>query len=144
MRIGFANGVFDLFHEGHQHFLTQCRQHCQYLVVAVNTDDWTRRTKGPERPYDPLATRMAHVRTLAEAVIPFEGREEMLIMEIRPDVVFKGYDHSPNQTHYAARVPGWKTTTHGIWSAPVIHISRLEGFSTTMVADALSRHAQDR
>jgi D-beta-D-heptose 7-phosphate kinase/D-beta-D-heptose 1-phosphate adenosyltransferase len=131
MLIGFTNGCFDLFHEGHQHFLTQCRQHCQYLIVAVNTDEYCKRVKGEGRPYDRLAGRMSHVRTLAEAVIPFEGREEALIMEIRPDVVFKGYDHSPNQTHYAARVPGWKNYKHGVWTAKVIHIPRLGDYSTT-------------
>lgn len=74
-------------------------------------------------------------RQFADAVIPFEGREEMLIMEIRPHVVFKGSDHSPNQTHYAARVPGWKNYRNGVWAAPVIHISRLEGYSTTSIAE---------
>lgn len=134
MIIGFCNGVFDLYHEGHQHFLTECRKHCGYLICAVNTDEWTKRTKGPERPYDSLWTRMAHVRTMAEAVIPFEGNEEPLILNIRPNVVLKGSDHSPNQTHYAQRVPGWKTTRNGIWYCPVIHISRLEGYSTTSIS----------
>jgi D-beta-D-heptose 7-phosphate kinase / D-beta-D-heptose 1-phosphate adenosyltransferase len=129
--IGFANGCFDLFHAGHEHYLTACRRHCTYLIVAVNSDDYCRRVKGADRPYEPLATRLLHVRAFADAVIPFEGREELLIMEIRPDVVFKGADHSPNQTHYAARVPGWKNGPHGVWKAPVIHIARLDGISTT-------------
>ena len=136
MKVGFANCCFDLFHEGHRHFLLECRCRCDYLVVAVNTDEYCRQVKGEKRPYDQLERRMLHVRSIAEAVIPFGGREEPLIMEIRPDVVFKGEDHSPNQTHYAARVPGWKNGPHGIWRAPVVHIARLPGISTTEVACA--------
>jgi cytidyltransferase-like protein len=143
MKIGFTNGCFDRFHDGHTHFLTECRRQCDYLIVAVNTDDYCRRVKGPERPFDPIERRMLHVRALAEAVIPFLGREEALIMEIRPHVVFKGGDHSPNQTHYAARVPDWKNGPHGVWTAPVIHIGRLPGVSTTLAARESAQHRDD-
>lgn len=34
---GFACGVFDLFHAGHVLMLQECKQHCDYLVVAINT-----------------------------------------------------------------------------------------------------------
>lgn len=139
MKIGFANGCFDLFHEGHRHFLTECRKHCEYLIVALNSDDYCRRVKGPTRPYDLLAVRMLHVRAIAEAAIPFEGREEKLIMEIRPDVMFKGGDHSLDQVAYAARVPGWKESrekSHPMWVCPVIHIGRLPYVSTTLEAQA--------
>ena len=133
MKIGFANGCFDLFHDGHRHFLTHCRLCCDYLIVAVNTDAYCRRVKGENRPFDALYERMMHVRSFAEAVVPFEGREEKLIMEIRPDVVFKGGDHSPQQTHYAARTPGWKYGAP-TWFAPIVHITRLPGFSTSEIA----------
>jgi len=33
---GFACGVFDLFHAGHALMLEECKEHCDYLVVAVN------------------------------------------------------------------------------------------------------------
>lgn len=136
MKIGFANGCFDLLHEGHQQFLISCRRHCDYLIVAVNSDEYCHRVKGSDRPYQPLHTRLMHVRAFSEAVIPFGGREDALIMEIRPDVIFKGSDHSPEQTHFAARVPHWKWKETGehFWRCPVIHIPRMDGFSTTLEA----------
>lgn len=136
--IGFANGCFDLFHEGHRHFLTECRKHCAYLIVAVNSDDYCR-TKGPGRPHDALLTRMLHVRALAEAVIPFGGRTEPLIMEIRPDVIFSGYDHRGGT--WCARLPGWKERRAQrlpwVWHAHIIQIPHLPGFSTTEAAATL-------
>lgn len=145
MKIGFANGCFDLFHEGHRHFLQACRSQCDYLVVAVNSDAYCRRVKGSDRPYEPLAKRMIHVRSIAEAVMPFEGREENLIMEIRPDVVFKGEDHRGQQEFYIARALGWKdrSPADAWWRAPIVYIGRLEGFSTTLEARAKGLdHAQ--
>ena len=39
MRVGFACGVFDLFHAGHVLMLRECREHCDHLIVAVNRAD---------------------------------------------------------------------------------------------------------
>ena len=135
MRVGFTNGCFDVFHEGHRHFLGQCRLHCSYLIVAVNTDEWIKAKKGDMRPYDNLWTRMMNVRAFAEAVIPFDGYEEGLICHIQPDVVFKGYDHgqhaTPDRGHYLS---GSAQVAKG-YGADIVHISHLPGYSTTMKAN---------
>lgn len=129
MRLGFANGCWDLFHAGHKHFLMLASQQCEYLIVAVNSDASVERLKGFPRPYDCLHKRMTAVRRYADSVIPFEGREEKLIMEIRPHVVFKGYDHSSPE-FLAMRKPGWKES--GEWDrVEIVQISHLPGFSTT-------------
>jgi rfaE bifunctional protein nucleotidyltransferase chain/domain len=144
MKIGLANGCFDLLHEGHLYFLEHCREHCDYLIVAVNSDRSVRRLKGPERPVESLWQRIGnlHVRASAwvEAVIPFEGREDMLAMELRPDVILKGYDHTPElKTALCMRIPRWRTPVrdgepHGnSWDViPIIGIDKLEGFSTSL------------
>jgi glycerol-3-phosphate cytidylyltransferase len=36
MKVGFACGVFDLFHAGHVLMLKECKEHCNYLIVALN------------------------------------------------------------------------------------------------------------
>ena len=37
MKVGFTCGVFDLFHAGHVLMLKECKEHCDYLIVALNT-----------------------------------------------------------------------------------------------------------
>lgn len=34
---GFACGVFDLYHPGHVLMLKECKDHCDYLVVGLNS-----------------------------------------------------------------------------------------------------------
>ena len=129
MRIGFVNGCFDRFHEGHRHMLLECIKQCDYLIVAVNSDASVQRLKGFERPFDCLHKRLRKVNKYASCAFPFEGREEKLIMEIRPHVVFKGYDHSSPE-FLAMRKPGWKES--GEWDrVEIVQISHLPGFSTT-------------
>ena len=147
MKIGFTNGCFDLFHEGHVHMLTECLNRCDYLIVAVNSDDWIKRHKGQNRPRDGLQTRMLNVAVYAHSVIPFEGNKEGLIMAIRPDIVFKGYDHGKDgATSMAIRKPGWKDCPlHEQWDMiQVAHIPHLPGFSTSESIHATQRNAQPR
>lgn len=42
---GIALGTFDLFHIGHVEFLRQCKELCDWLVVALNTDAFAERYK---------------------------------------------------------------------------------------------------
>ena len=39
MIIGYTTGVFDLFHIGHLKILNKARKNCDFLIVAVTTDD---------------------------------------------------------------------------------------------------------
>lgn len=140
MRVGFANGCFACLHEGHKHFLTECRRQCTYLIVAVNSDAYLCRKKG--FILETLEIRMHNVSKYAHSVIPFAGREEQLIMEIRPDILFKGYDHSAPDL-LAMRQVGWKE--HGLWdTVKVIQISHLPGYSTSRILDASESNAPPR
>lgn len=134
MQVGFINGVFDCFHAGHKHLLMQCSAHCEYLIVAVNSDASVMRLKGPTRPIDGLAIRMHNVHKFADAVIPFDGYEEGLLVHIKPAIFFRGYDHSIDVTMGSAQV------AHGNGCA-IVQISHLAGFSTTEIVNASNRHA---
>lgn len=133
MRIGLANGCFDLFHEGHRFMLLEARGYCDYLIVAVNSDESVKRLKGPDRPMNNYAQRMHNVAPWCSAVIRFEGRVDNLVMELRPDVLFKGYDHSSGDLYL--RKPGWKT--HHEWDkVQVIKLPELPGYSTTRIYES--------
>ncbi|MEW6038725.1 MAG: bifunctional D-glycero-beta-D-manno-heptose-7-phosphate kinase/D-glycero-beta-D-manno-heptose 1-phosphate adenylyltransferase HldE [Pseudomonadota bacterium] len=95
-RIVVTNGCFDLLHPGHVHYLEQARALGDRLIVLVNGDGSVQRLKGPGRPVNPLAHRMAMLAALESVdwVVAFDGdtpRGE--ICAIRPDVLVKGGDY---------------------------------------------------
>ncbi len=90
-RIVLTQGCFDLIHEGHAAYLERARSHGDLLIVGVDSDAFTKKRKGPNRPIVPQTERLkmlAHLRhvdivTLREL---HHGIGD-LIRLIRPDVL---------------------------------------------------------
>jgi D-beta-D-heptose 7-phosphate kinase / D-beta-D-heptose 1-phosphate adenosyltransferase len=94
----FTNGCFDVLHRGHVGYLAEAKQLGDVLVVAVNSDASVRRLKGPQRPVNQAADRVALLGALAcvDHVVVFEEDSPAgLIEAIRPDVYVKGGDYPP-------------------------------------------------
>ena len=106
--IVFTNGVFDLLHRGHVTYLEQAKGLGASLAVAVNSDASAARLgKGPERPLNPLADRMAVLAALAsvDLVAPFDADTPLdLIVACLPDVLVKGGDYDVTTTVGAREV----------------------------------------
>ena len=62
-RIGYAPGVYDMFHVGHLNILRNSRLACDYLIAGVVSDEMTERSKG-KTPVIPLAERLEIVRSI--------------------------------------------------------------------------------
>ncbi len=96
----FTNGCFDLLHPGHVAYLEEARSLGDALVVGVNTDASVRRLKGPTRPLVPELDRARVLAGLGavDAVTLFdEDTPAELIAALRPDVLAKGGDYTPDR-----------------------------------------------
>jgi rfaE bifunctional protein nucleotidyltransferase chain/domain len=131
-RIVFTNGVFDVLHRGHVEYLEEARALGDRLVVGVNTDASVRRLKGPERPLVPENERVELLSALEcvdLAVLFEEDTPERLIREVRPEVLAKGGDWSPDRIVGREFVESLGGTVHSI---------RLrEGLSTTRLLERI-------
>ncbi len=124
-KIGFTNGCFDLIHLGHLSSLKQAKEHCDILVVGVNSDASIKRYKGPTRPIQNQETRsqiLAALEVVDYVIIFNEDTALPLIQEIKPDIIAKeGYtlDKWPEAQ--------WLIKNGG----EAIVLKRIEGQSTT-------------
>ena len=114
----FTNGCFDILHRGHVTYLAEARALGASLIVGVNSDDSVRRQgKGGDRPINTLENRMALLAALESVslVIGFDADTPLeLILTIRPDVLVKGGDWTPDRIVGAAEVTGWGGSVHSI------------------------------
>jgi D-beta-D-heptose 7-phosphate kinase/D-beta-D-heptose 1-phosphate adenosyltransferase len=97
LRVGFANGCYDILHAGHVALLAAARRRCDRLIVALNTDESVARLKGPSRPVNTLADRAAVIAALSavDGVVAFaEDTPLELIRMLVPDVLVKGADYT--------------------------------------------------
>lgn len=101
-RVGYASGVFDMFHVGHLAILQKAAGHCDRLVVGAATDDYVRALKGAD-PVIPLHERVAILQALevVDEVVEDTSSDKRVAWRRRPfDVIFKGDD--------------WKDTAKGL------------------------------
>lgn len=64
-KVVLTQGVFDLIHEGHANYLEKARAFGDVLIVGVDSDELTRKRKGPNRPIVPQTERirmLSHLR----------------------------------------------------------------------------------
>ena len=48
-KIGYTDGVYDLFHVGHLNMINTARNYCEYLIVGVHGDEVVREYKNSGR-----------------------------------------------------------------------------------------------
>jgi rfaE bifunctional protein nucleotidyltransferase chain/domain len=99
LRLVFTNGCFDVLHVGHVRLLEEAASLGDCLLVALNSDESVRRLKGPDRPFTVLEERaeiIAALRSVQRVTAFNEDTPYALIELIRPDVLVKGGDWSPD------------------------------------------------
>ncbi|HEV3163153.1 MAG TPA: D-glycero-beta-D-manno-heptose 1-phosphate adenylyltransferase, partial [Isosphaeraceae bacterium] len=98
-KIVFTNGCFDVLHFGHAYLLQFARARGDFLVLGLNTDDSVRRQKGPGRPFVSEEQRayMLSLYPFVDIVVLFDDDTPLALIEaLRPDVLVKGGDYTPD------------------------------------------------
>lgn len=92
--VGYTTGVFDMFHIGHLNILKRAKEHCDYLIVGVSTDELCENYK-KKRPIVPFEERKAIVEAIryVDQVVPQVDRDKYHAWERHHfDVMFVGDD----------------------------------------------------
>lgn len=137
-KIGITCGVYDMFHIGHLNIIKNAKEKCDFLIVAVSTDEVVRKNKN-KTPIIPFKERMAIVEAIryVDKVVPqtdygIEGKIKMVI-ENEVDVMFVGSD--------------WKGTEKWLHleeklkkvGCMVEYLPHTDGVSSTILADVLHK-----
>ncbi|MBA3679567.1 MAG: adenylyltransferase/cytidyltransferase family protein [Bacteroidetes bacterium] len=82
MKIGFTCGVFDLFHAGHVLMLQECKNNCDYLIVALNKAENISETINPgkKKPIFNIEERVTIMKACryVDEVLTYNSEDDLL------------------------------------------------------------------
>lgn len=93
-KVGYTAGVYDLFHVGHLNILRRAKEQCEYLIVAVSTDELVQSYKNKTAviPYEERKAIVEAIKYVDE-VVPQVNRDKIAAFEqYHFDVMFVGDD----------------------------------------------------
>ena len=99
MIIGFTQGTYDLFHIGHLNIFKNAKQYCDYLIVAVNTDELVGEYKN-RTPVIPFEERIEIIQAIkyVDKAIPQTSLEKLqIVLDNNVNIVFIGSDWQNNE-----------------------------------------------
>ena len=127
----FTNGCFDILHRGHVTYLAQARALGASLFMGINTDSSVKRLgKGEDRPINNETDRMmvlAALESVSLLTLFDEDTPLNLILRVKPDILVKGGDWTPDKIVGSKEVLGWGGQVHSI---PFLH----ERSTTSVIA----------
>jgi len=92
--IGYTTGVFDMFHVGHLHLLKKAKNHCDYLIVGVSSDELVEKYK-KKKPIIPFEHRVEIISSLSfvdEVLVQSHRDKIKSYHDINFDIMFVGDD----------------------------------------------------
>jgi len=97
MKVGITFSTFDLLHAGHILMLEEAKQHCDYLIVGLQTDPTIDRPETKNKPAQTIVERqiqLAAVKFVDEIVV-YETEKDLIdILSVYPiNVRFVGQEY---------------------------------------------------
>ena len=94
VKVVLVGGCFDILHYGHIYFLKKAKKLGDLLVVALESDENTKKLKGPKRPIHTQKQRQKMLESLrfVDKVIALppmksDSDYEKLVRKVNPDII---------------------------------------------------------
>ena len=128
-RIGYTQGVYDMFHIGHLNLINRAKEQCDYLIVGVNSDELVRAYKKKETVIkeQERAEIVRNLKAVDECIIVATLDKMTLCQKLRFDAIFIGDDWYGN--------PRWMQTKEDLAKigVDVVFLPHTDGVSSTIL-----------
>lgn len=134
-RIGYTQGVYDMFHIGHLNLINKAKEHCDHLLVGVNSDELVHTYKHKETVIKEKerAEIVRNIKAVDECVIVDTLDKLELLKKYEFDVVFIGDDWYGN--------PRWMQTKEELakYGVDVVFLPHTDGVSSTILREQIKK-----
>ena len=98
LRVGIVFSSFDLFHAGHVAMLAEAKNHCDYLIAALQTDPTIDRPDTKNPPIQSIVERQIQVSTNrnVDEVVVYQTEKDLedLLLILPVDVRILGVEYA--------------------------------------------------
>ena len=133
-KVVFVNGCYDILHIGHINYLTRAKALGDRLVVAINADEYVKRTKGTNRPINTQENRMKLLLALKVVdwvVVFYENSPGAIVEYLTPDILVKNTQYYSHLDQVPATEGAAHVLQHGGSLALLEHTA---GISSSQIA----------
>ena len=128
-KIGYTQGTFDMFHIGHLNLLRQAKEHCDKLVVGINSDKLVQeyKNKTPVVNEKDRIEIVKEIRCVDDVVLCDTLKKTTIWENVHFDAIFIGNDWKGN-----AR---WLQTERDLapLGADVVYLKHTDGISSSLL-----------
>ena len=126
-KVGYTQGVFDMFHIGHLNLINHAKEQCEYLIVGVNSDELVQNYKNKTPVINQQERRLIveNMKAVDECVIVDTLTKAELWKKLHFDAIFIGDDWKGNSR--------WLQTEKDLeqYGAKVVYLPHTDGISST-------------
>ncbi len=138
-KIGYTQGVFDMFHVGHLNLLNGAKNLCKYLIVGVNADSLVEsyKQKNPVINENDRVKIVSSIRCVDEVVLAHTLNKKEQYERLKFDSIFIGSDWKGD--------PRWEFTKNEMShiGIDVVFLPYTEGVSSTLLRSLLDKRRGD-
>ena len=138
-KVGYTQGVFDMFHIGHLNLINNAKKHCDYLIVGVNADELVEayKHKTPVINQEERWTIVANIKAVDECVIATTLDKKKAWEKHHFDAIFIGDDWKGN-----AR---WEQTKEDFakFGVDVVFLPHTDGVTSTMLRQENNKKVEE-
>ena len=101
LKVGITFSTFDLFHAGHVAMLSEAKNHCDYLIAAIQTDPTIDRPDSKNPPIQSIVERQIQVSTNrnVDEVVIYQTEKDLedLLLILPVDVRILGVEYADKE-----------------------------------------------
>jgi len=138
-KIGYTQGVYDMFHIGHLNILKRAKEQCDYLVVGVNADRLveTYKHKTPVIGQEERMEIVRNIKAVDEVLLAETLDKKVQHEKIGFNAIFIGSDWKES--------PRWKATEEEMreLGVDVVFLPYTNGVTSTMLRTVKDEKAEE-
>lgn len=138
-KVGYTQGVYDMFHIGHLNLLNEAKKNCEYLIVGVNSDELVEsyKLKTPVIDQENRKTIVENIKSVNECIIVNTLDKTKIWKEIKFNAIFIGDDWKGNER--------WIQTEKDLkkYGVEVIYLPHTKGVSSTKLRSECNNEVEE-